>query len=52
MCREVTSTAKSVTPKKATKKAPAKTHATHVSVPTYVAAVENDTRRADADMLL
>jgi hypothetical protein len=49
---KVTSTAKNSTPKKAAKKAATKTHATPASVAAYVAAVENDTRRADAETLL
>lgn len=48
----MTSTAKKATPKKAAKKAATKTHATPASVPAYVAAVESDTRRADAETRL
>jgi hypothetical protein len=49
---KVTSTAKKATPKKASKKAATKTHTTPSSVPAYVAAVENHTRRVDAETLL
>lgn len=50
-------TAKKAAPKKAAAKKPAKkpatkTHATAVSVPDFIAAVENETRRADAETLL
>ena len=38
--------------KKAAKKPATKTHATSASVPAFVAAVENETRRADAETLL
>jgi hypothetical protein len=40
------------TPKKAAKKASLKTHATTASVPAFIAAVENDLRRKDAETLL
>jgi len=49
---KVAPAAKKATPKKAAKKSATKTHATPASVPAYVAAVENDTRRSDAEVLL
>lgn len=39
-------------PKKKVAKAATKTHATSASVPAFIAAVENETRRADAETLL
>ena len=48
----VTSAATKATPKKAAKKAVTRTYATPASIHAYVAAVEIDTRRADAVTLL
>lgn len=50
---KTTSTPKKAPPKKKAAKKPAtKTHATAASVPAFIAAVDNDTRRADAEVLL
>jgi hypothetical protein len=49
---KVTPVAKRKSPAKAAKKAATKTHATAASVPAFVAAVENETRRKDAETLL
>lgn len=49
---KVTSAAMKATPKKAAKKSPTKTHATPASVPAFLAAVEKDARRAEAETLL
>jgi len=49
---KATSATNKATPKKAAKKPATKTHATAASVPAFIAAVENETRRADAETLL